>query len=649
MTPILKGISRFLPLLILIFLATSDLRSQLCQGSLGDPLVNITFGSGANPGPSLSAATTSYQYVSGDCPNDGFYTVRNSTTTCFANSWHSLLSDHTGNQGYFMLVNASFQPSAFFLDTVRGLCGGTTYEFAAWVMNVLLPSACGSAGIQPNLTFTIERTDGSVLQTYNTGNIPSRSSPTWEQWGFFFSTPAGVSDIVLRIYNNSQGGCGNDIALDDITFRPCGPGLTPTITGLPNQEVNYCEGIPRSFTFSCAVSAGFNNPLFQWQESINGGTWTDLPGQTSTTLVRNFPANAAPGQYAYRLSAAEAGNMASARCRVVSRPLVVTIDAKPQTSVSSNSPVCEGSTINITATGGVSYDWTGPGPLTSSGSNATLSNPTVADAGKYYVTVTNAAGCSKPDSITISINPSPTASTGFTEASICEGESITLQGTGGVTYEWSPSSTLSSDEVPDPVASPADTTTYSLVVTNGFGCTDTSAVTINVIERPFANAGPDLAIVRGTPIELSGTAGGQNVAYTWSPNVYINDVNVLRPVVTPPHDTSYVLTVSSNEGCGIATDTVSLFVYRDVYVPNAFSPNGDGLNDQWSIPALGAFEEYSVSVYNRNGELVFRSRNANTPWDGTYRGARQPVGVYVYVIDVKDNGLFLKGTLSIVR
>src|SRR4051812_45523029 len=131
----------------------------------------------------------------------------------------------------FMLVNASVQPGVFYLDTVRGLCGNTTYEFAAWIINVLLPTSCGGAGNQPNLTFSIEKTDGTVLQSSNTNNIPPSSPPTWKQYGFFFTTPSAVSDIVLRIVNNAPGGCGNDLALDDITFRPCGPQIMETIDG----------------------------------------------------------------------------------------------------------------------------------------------------------------------------------------------------------------------------------------------------------------------------------------------------------------------------------------------------------------------------------------------------------------------------------
>jgi hypothetical protein len=115
---------------IILFLFQTT-NAQLCNGSLGDPIVNITFGSGANPGNPLAAATTTYQYVGNACPNDGFYTVTNSTANCFNNNWHSILTDHTGNaNGYFMLVNATVQPGAFYLETVRGHCSNNTFEFA---------------------------------------------------------------------------------------------------------------------------------------------------------------------------------------------------------------------------------------------------------------------------------------------------------------------------------------------------------------------------------------------------------------------------------------------------------------------------------------------------------------------------------------
>jgi gliding motility-associated-like protein len=642
--------SRILTIILASSFTFGQLNAQLCQGSLGDPLINITFGAGQNPGPALTAATTSYQYVSTDCPGDGFYTVRNSTTSCFGSSWHSLSRDHTGDaNGYFMLVNASFQPSAFYLDTVKGLCSGTTYEFAAWVINVLNLSSQCNPGIQPNLTFTLEQTDGTVLQSYNTGNIPSSSSPNWQQFGFFFTTPPGISDVVLRIFNNSQGGCGNDLALDDITFRPCGPQLTSTITGSNSSTSTFCEGISQSFAFFCLVSGGFNFPLYQWQESINGGAWTDIPGATSTLYPKNFPANTTPGTYAYRLSAAEAGNMNSAKCRVVSQPLTITIAAIPVTNASVNSPVCEGGTLSLTASGGTQYQWTGVNNFSSTGATVSINNAQLIQTGKYYVLVTNNAGCTHLDSVIATINANPVAVTSFAEITICEGDNIQFQSSGGLTYKWIPATGLSSDVISNPMATPADTTIYKVIVANQFACTDTAWVTVNVAEKPSANAGPDKTIVKNNSVQLLASAAGQNISYIWSPDIYIDNVLSLQPIVTPPHDTSYILTVTSNEGCGTSADTMHVYVYKDVYVPNAFSPNGDGLNDTWYVPALSAYPEFTLAVYNRYGEMIFQIKNTNQPWDGKYKGMPQAIGAYVYVIDLKQGGSLLKGTVMIVK
>ena len=624
--------------------------AQLCQGSLGDPLVNITFGAGSNPGPSLTAATTSYQYVSTDCPNDGFYTVRNSTANCFGNSWHSLTRDHTGDpNGYFMLVNASFQPSAFYLDTVKALCSGTTYEFAAWVANVLLPSACSANGIQPNLTFTIEKTDGTILQTYNTGNMPQVPAVTWQQFGFFFSTPVGVSDIVLRIFNNSPGGCGNDLALDDITFRPCGPQLSASIINYTTNNLTVCADTARTFTFNTTVSAGFNNPAFQWQESINGGAWTDIPGATTTSYTKNFIASAATGSYAYRLSAAEAGNMSSLKCRVASQALTVNIVANPTTSATSNSPVCEGNTLSLTATGGTTYQWTGVNSFSATGATTSINNAQSVNSGKYYVLVINSDGCSHFDSAIVNVNPNPVASAPVPVVNICQGDNTQLQSSGGGSYKWIPSSGLSSDIIANPIASPADTINYMVIVTNQFNCADTAFVLVNVIETPHADAGPDRTIIKDNSTQLMATVKGQNITYTWSPVTYMTNTTSLQPIVTPPSDIDYVLTVTSNEGCGVAVDSAHVFVFLDIFVPNAFTPNGDGKNETWYVPALSAFSEFELSVYNRYGQVIFHCKDVNKPWDGKYRGVAQASDAYVYVITIKEIKRLLKGTVLLIR
>jgi gliding motility-associated-like protein len=639
---------KILCLLVLAFIRNSDIKAQLCQGSLGDPIVNITFGSGSNPGAPLAAATTNYQYKGADCPQDGFYTVSNSTSGCFGGNWFTLNSDHTGDpNGYFMLVNASYQPSEFYLDTVKGLCGGTTYEFAAWVVNMINP-AKAPGSIEPNLTFSIETNIDTV--TYNTNNIPASSTPTWKQYGFFFKTPPSVTSVVLRIKNNAPGGNGNDLGLDDITFRPCGPKLDPSIIGISSTVASVCEGTAKSFTFSCSVSAGFNNPTYQWQQYASGN-WTDIAGANSTNLVRNILTTTPAGSYQFRLTAAEAGNLSSAQCRVASQPVTIQVNKNPTTSVVNNGPVCSGGILQLTATGGIQYTWAGVNNFMDSIAAPMLGNITAANAGKYVVTVKNAAGCIHKDSTIVVVNPSPTAVALPSASSLCLGDSVQLKASGGNKYQWYPATYLSSDTIANPFATPPVATTYQVQVSNQYMCKDTATINLVVMYKPTADAGPDLSIMSGNSVILQANATGTSLMYNWVNATAINDPHLLRPTVNPTTDTRYILNVTSANGCGSAQDTMNIKVYAAVYVPNAFTPNGDGINDTWNIPALNAYNNFDVYVYNRYGQLVYRNSNINKPWDGNFKGKKAPMGAYTYFIDLKiGNGLGkLTGTVLLIR
>jgi len=638
-------------------LIAQSAKAQLCQGSLGDPVVNITFGAGANPGPQLNAATTNYNFRSSDCPDDGYYTVRSNTANCFGNAWHTVNRDHTGDaNGYFMLVNASFQPGAFYIDTVRGLCGNTTFEFAAWVMNVMLPSACNSVGIKPNLTFTIEKTDGIVLQTYQTGDIIEQQSPSWKQYGFFFNTPISVNDVVLRIVNNAPGGCGNDIALDDITFRPCGPQIVSSISGTTNLTDTLCNNLAKNYTFSCNISGGFNTPSYQWQQSIDGAPFTDILGANGLTYTKNFTVGSAPGTYRYRLTAAEAGNLASEKCRISSQALTVQVAALPAISFTTNSPVCEKDTFII------SYQPTpeqyttiisGPGfngrsNCCSPGAAAFINNVPQSAAGNYTLDVVSRYGCSISRQFDLVVLPAPQISISA-DAAVCSGASIQLNASGGVAFEWTPAASLSNASAPNPLASPAAFTRYTVKVTSQVGCADTASVNIAVVEKPTANAGPDKVIIAGSAAQLEGSYTGAAVTLQWSPALYLNDASSLTPLVNPPADYDYTLTVTDNLGCGVATDIVHVQVFKDFYVPNAFTPNNDGKNDRWDIPALHAFSDYTVSIFNRGGQVVYESKRNYQPWDGYYKGVLQPSGSYTYFINLKQIKRVFKGTVLLIR
>ena len=155
-------------------------QTSLCQGSLGDPVVNITFGHGPNPGPPLNyivpGASTSMTYIASSGtlplppPNDGQYSISNGVPG--NPTWFFRAPDHTATawDGYMAIYNASADPGEFYRQTVTTLCGGTTYEFAAWVANIL-DSNKRVENLHPDISFSIEQPDGTVLAKFDTGSI----------------------------------------------------------------------------------------------------------------------------------------------------------------------------------------------------------------------------------------------------------------------------------------------------------------------------------------------------------------------------------------------------------------------------------------------------------------------------------------------
>lgn len=621
--------------------------SQICQGSFGDAVVNYTFGTGNNPGQPLAAGITNYNYVSTTCPNDGQYTIANSTSGCFGGSWFTVSEDHTPGDvnGYMMIVNASNAPGDFYVDTVKGLCGNTTYEFASWILNVhnAGASTCNPI-IFPNVTFRLETTTGILLKIYQTGNIPAISGNAWRQYGFSFATPPGTTAVVLRMTNNAPGGCGNDLVIDDITFRPCGAKVTATLQGGTTAK-EVCSGDTTSLVISGSISAGYTNPFYQWQVSNNNGaTWTDIAGATTTTY-RRFPT--ATGTYLYRLSVAESTNISIAGCRVNSDNITVSVNALPIANATNSGPGCVGASVTLSASNGATYQWNGPAGYMSNSGMAVIPNITVSNAGMYYVKVTTMAGCINTDSTLVSISTTPVADAG-SDVRICEGESTVLQGSGGQAYTWSPVTGLSAANIANPVATPSDSTLYILTVSNGT-CTDNDSLLVAVLKKPVANAGPDQQIFQGSSASLTGSVSGSGVVFYWTPDYNIVTANDLQPVVSPVIDTTYTLHVESQGGCGVATDGVFVRVYKKISIPNVFSPNGDGINDDWRIDGLFTFPESDIAIFDRYGKQVFSSRGYTVPWNGKYKSSPLPVGTYYYIIDLKNGLKKLNGSVTVLQ
>ena len=228
------------------------------------------------------------------------------------------------------------------------------------------------------------------------------------------------------------------------------------------------------------------------------------------------------------------------------------------------------------------------------------------------------------------------------------GTDAVLVASGGETYSWTPEATLSDPSASTTVASPTEETTYTVTSTLA-SCINTASTTVS-IQESSAYAGEDTTIYFGESAFLEATGG---VEYTWLPILTLSNPDIADPLATPGVTTVYTVYVTTAIGCEF-TDQVTVNVSSDalVGVPNAFSPNGDGFNDGFTVIVRGQLASYNLQIFNRWGEQVFESTNFTNSWKGIYNNEEQPLGSYTYYLTYKDmNGQdFTKmGSLTLVR
>ena len=186
------------------------------------PQITIHFGSGAISDPNIEYLSN-YDRVRSSCPTDGHYSFASFTSECFRGDWFTLEEDHTpaDASGNMLIVNSSYNTGTFFKTSVNGLKGGMTYQFGMWLMNVCKITDKCPFPLLPNLHIKLQTSTGKIVAQFVTGEIARVPAPKWAQHTAVFTMPASETSLTLVMVNNKPGGCGNDFAVDDITFIEC--------------------------------------------------------------------------------------------------------------------------------------------------------------------------------------------------------------------------------------------------------------------------------------------------------------------------------------------------------------------------------------------------------------------------------------------
>jgi len=322
----------------------------------------------------------------------------------------------------------------------------------------------------------------------------------------------------------------------------------------------------------------------------------------------------------------------------------VSLDAGNDTTI------CLGDSIRLTPlSDALLYSWS-PGATVS---NPNIKQPWAKPTGTTrYAVLANIGGCQANDGFVVTTIPYPIPNAGR-DTVICYGGQAQLNATGGSQYLWSPPNTLNNNTFQNPIATPYETTIYAVGVYENKGCPKPryDSVTVAVVPplKPFA--GNDTAVVIGEPLQLLAVGG---VDFEWSPSSFLDNPSIFNPIASLNDDIRYVVKVSSVEGC-FAFDTINVKVYKtppEIFIPTAFTPNGDGLNDNLIPIPVGIVSIEYFKVYNRYGELVYSTSEIGKGWNGVFKGRDQGNESFVWHvlgIDYLGKPLFKKGQTTLIR
>ncbi|MBL4669573.1 MAG: gliding motility-associated C-terminal domain-containing protein, partial [Flavobacteriales bacterium] len=343
-----------------------------------------------------------------------------------------------------------------------------------------------------------------------------------------------------------------------------------------------------------------------------------------------------------------------------------TITVVPEVSISGGTTftTCDTATLTIITTGNpVTIIWSSNNQFTDTlalNTNYLLAAPT--DTSWYYVFATNGP-CNATDSFLVNY---PGFSIQTVNGAICSGNNdtlgITTQSLQNLTYNWTPTANIvSGSNTANPIVNPTITTTYYVTVQNNFGCIINDTVIVNVSGFNASNitiwADKD-SLYAGESTQLH-VAPNIGFTYQWIPPFNLNNATIPNPTTTPtpPSVTTYtVLLTENSSGCEFLKK-ITIYAFEvncgepDVFLPNAFTPNGDNENDMLFVRGK-IVEKMILKIYDRWGELVFETDKQSNGWDGTYKGNLVDPGVFVYYLEVTcvdGQEYFKKGNITVIR
>lgn len=537
-------------------------------------------------------------------------------------TWNSATSncrDHTSGNGNMLLVNGNPVADEKVWTQTVNVIPNTNYAFSTWIQSI-------SAANPAQLQFSI---NGKDMANAITASMPACN------WLQFYTTWNSGNNTTARIsiVNKNTIRAGNDFALDDISFAQVFIKRDSVIIKVDTPVVKTVLD-----TTVCK-----EKPVTLYTTGAATYTWSPATALSNPAIANPVASPSVNTEYIVTGTTING-------C-VAKDTVAVNIFSKPVITKTQDTAVCRNSSFPLFIAGGASYAWSPANQLNNPASNAPIANPGTADI-TYYVTITDSHSCISQDSVQVSIRPYPVFTASGNQA-ICYGSSTTLRAGGGDQYQWAPAHLLNDPGSPEPVATPDTTTQFSVYIretTCGFDTTINRRIIVNPLPEITVEKANDINC--NTPTAQLSAAGARQ--YTWSPVAGLNDPYKANPITRTDTTTQYTVTGVNQYGCS-STAFVKVIASKEgiprFVVPNAFTPNGDRNNDCFGIQRWGNAKVEEFAVYNRWGQLVFKTVDPSRCWDGTFNGKPQDAGGYIYVIKAKTlcGEVSHKGMVMLIR
>ncbi|GAA4327590.1 hypothetical protein GCM10023184_16870 [Flaviaesturariibacter amylovorans] len=528
-----------------------------------------------------------------------------------------------------------FVPRIILIDTALGcsvpITGADTI-FAYRVygkMEADKYNLCDSGRVQFSGLSTSNGVITSWQWDFGDGNTSNEQNPVHN-----YTTPGTYT---VTLVTNGQAGCSATVTSLPITVN-----VSPQSNIVPPVAA-ACA--PATFSFGGQVQRDPGGGTFGWQ-------WDFGNGQTAATQNPAAQVYTAAGNYTVRLILTHSNGCSDTTDRqVVVRPVPV-VDA------GNDVRLCRDSSITLTATGALNYQWDANSALSCLNCPAPAANPLTSTT--FWVTGTDGFGCSARDSVRIEVKQRFSMIRPALRDTLCRGERLQLRTGGADFYTWTPATYLDNPNSPTPTATPDTTITYTVVVRDSSSCyIDSAKITLRVYPIPTVNAGPDLVLPAGDTATIRTTSSADVTTWQWAPAGTLNCATCPSPIVTARHSSLYRVMVRNEGGC-TSYDDMNVTVLcgsGNIFVPNTFSPNGDGMNDVFYPRGTGIANIRSFRIFNRWGELVYERTNIKANdvlvgWNGMFKGKKASADVYVYTLEVlcSNNELLpIKGDVTLLQ